>query len=137
VVKKLLLMIALLGICPAAIASHTEKIIYHLHNTNPNSYLRTISNLENMKKGMPDHQFRITILFQGKSLQLLNPALHPAALNKRFLKLVQSGIKLETSRDNYQTYAHKDQLLVTPALVPNVFDRIIELQRQGYRYITP
>jgi intracellular sulfur oxidation DsrE/DsrF family protein len=130
-------MIAVLGICPAAIAGHTEKIIYHIHNTNPNSYLRTISNLENLKKGMPGHQFRIKIIFQGKSLQLLNPALHPDALNKRFLKLVQSGAKLETGSDNYQAYAHKDLLIHTPTLVPNVFDRIVELQQQGYRYITP
>ena len=136
-VKKLLLMIAMLGISPAAIASHTEKIIYHIHNTNPNSYLRTISNLENLKKGMPGHQFRIKILFQGNSLKLLNPALHPAALNKRFLKLVQSGANLETGSANYQAYVHKDRLILTPTLVPNVFDRIIELQKQGYRYITP
>ena len=131
------LLLALGLLSPAANSAAIEKVLYHIHNTNPNSYQRTISNLENLKKGMPDKQLKIKILLQGKSLQLLNPALHRADLNQRFLKLVAAGAELETSRRNWQNYADKAQAIQKPALVPDIFKRIVELQQQGYRYITP
>lgn len=130
-----LLLIALFG--PAASGGDVEKIIYHLHNINQNSYLRTISNIENLEKGMPGQKFEIKILLQGKSLQLLDANLHSAALNERFKKLLETGSDIETSRENYQHYAQKTMLIKKPKLVSNIFDRIIQLQQQGYQYITP
>jgi len=86
---------------------------------------------------MPDRELKIKILLQGKSLQLLDPALHPDTLNQRFARLLANGAELETSRQNWLDYAGKAQVIQPPALVPNIFDRIIELEKQGYRYITP
>jgi len=117
--------------------SETKKILYHIHHTTPNSYLHTISILENLKKAMPGHELEIRILLQGESIQLLNPKLHSAQLNRRFLKLLEQGSKVEVSRDNYERIANKDELILQPLLVPGIFNRIIQLQQQGYSYITP
>ncbi len=122
---------------PAAIGGTIEKILYHIHSTTPNSYLRTVSNLENLKKGMPGRQLDIKILLQGKSLRLLDPRQHKPGLNRRFRNLLAAGAVVETSQKNYQAYPDKQALMIKPKLVANIFDRIIELQKQGYRYITP
>ncbi len=131
------LVLAIATYSGAAMARHVEKIIYHIHSTNPNSFQRTVSNLENLHKGMPDRELKIKILLQGESLQLLDPTLHPDTLNQRFARLLANGAELETSRQNWLEYSGKAQVIQPPALVGNIFDRIIELEKQGYRYITP
>ncbi len=125
------------GLFGCSVQAGTDKILYHIHDTHTRSYQRTISNLENLKKGMPDRQLKIVILLQGESLDLLNLTRHPDKLNQRMKKLLQQGAVVETGRSNYQKYPHRQQLLVHPGLVDDVFSRIIELKRQGYLYITP
>jgi len=113
------------------------KILYHLHNTDNNSYRRAISNLENLYKGMPGQQLDIKILFQGDSIKLLNFSENDSRLNQRFMTLINKGVSIELSKANFK----KNQLIFErmdpPKLVPNIYSRIIELQKQGYNYITP
>ncbi len=136
-VKRLIVIAAALLISPVASAGNVEKILYHIHHTTPDSYQRTVSNLENLQTGMPGKQLDIKILLQGKSLALLDPRRHQPALNRRFRNLLATGVTVETSRKNYQAYPEQQALMIKPGLVANIFDRIIELQQQGYRYITP
>lgn len=113
------------------------KILYHLHNTDQNSYRRAISNLENLQKGMPEQQLDIIILLQGNSIMLLNFSEHNRKLNQRFLTLLNNGVSIEVSRENFQMHHHFFDDIGPPGQVPNIFERIIELQKQGYHYITP
>jgi hypothetical protein len=51
--------------------------------------------------------------------------------------LLEEGVRIEVSRDNYLEHAGLLDERVKPVLVDNIFSRIIELQEQGYTYLTP
>ena len=112
-----------------------EKIVYHLHSSDLDTMHRAITNLENLIRGMPGQDLDIKLLLQGESIQLLNPFMHNERLNQRFRRLQDSGVQVEVKRENYLRNAQF--LDGSPALVSNIFTRLIELQRQGYHYITP
>lgn len=120
-------------------AAHTstEKILYHLHNTDKNSYRRAISNLENLYKGMSNHKLDIKVLLQGDSIKLLDFSVNNNELNQRFSKLINNGVSIEVSRENFEKNHHLFDGVSPPKQVQNIFTRIIELQKQGYHYITP
>ena len=137
-VRQFLVLLALLLPGQTVLSDQVgeEKIVYHLHHVNSGSYHRAISNLENLIKGMPETKREIKLMLQGQSIHLLGPSVN-TGLKQRLNELRKQGLIIETSRDNYD----KNQLLLDSdsslVLVDNIFARIIELDQQGYRYITP
>ena len=131
--KCLLLLVLLSSPAQASV----EKVIYHLHGTDINSYRRTISNIENLQHGMPGQPLEIILLLQGSSIQILDPSNHYHELNQRFQKLRDNGVHVEVARENFRDNLSGLELNPPPRLIGNVFSRIIELQQQGYHYITP
>jgi len=132
--KGLLLLLFLLF---SISQSYADKVLYHIHSIDQKSYRRLIINIENLQSGMADRELEIKLLFQGKSIQLLNPSMQSRALNQRFNKLLLSGISIEIEKENFLRNLSSIQLDPPPQLVENIFSRIVELQKQGYLYITP
>lgn len=134
--RKLLLMLFLSLLFSPGYAS-AEKILYHMHHIDNDSYRKFITNIENLQKGMPGKVLEIKLLLQGSSVQLLNPLIHTDELNQRFNTLQKNGVSVEVESENYRKKLSSIQLSPAPHRVQNIFSRIIELQRQGYLYITP
>jgi intracellular sulfur oxidation DsrE/DsrF family protein len=132
--KGLLLLLFLLF---SISQSYADKVLYHIHSIDQKSYRRLIINIENLQSGMADRELEIKLLFQGKSIQLLNPSMQSRALNQRFNKLLLSGVSIEIEKENFMRNLSAIQLNPPPQLVENIFSRIVELQKQGYFYITP
>ena len=132
----LLLSVALIFTSPLALAKE-EKIVYHLHNIQPNTFKRAINNLENLQYGLAGSHLDIKLLMQGNSIRLLFPSRQNESLMPRFLKLVNSGVDIEISRQNLMRHASLIKRSLKPKLVDNILSRVVELQKQGYRYITP
>ena len=132
----LLLSAVLVFASPFTLAKE-EKIVYHLHHIQPNTFKRAINNLENLKTGMADSHLDIKLLMQGNSIRLLFPSRQNERLMPRFLKLVNSGVDVEISRQNFMRHASLIERSLKPKLVDNILSRVVELQKQGYRYITP
>lgn len=134
-VVRIFFLIALLNFSTITSAS-SEKVVYHLHSNSLTLFIITVNNLENLFHGLND-DIEIRLLLQGESINLLNPASISENLALRLDNLIQKGVMIETSRKNYQENEffldHKN----IPILIDNVFSRVIELQRMGYRYITP
>ena len=136
-VAKSLLSLLTLGLLINPVFAATERIVYHVHHTDEGSFRRIISNLENLQQGMPEQQLEIKLLLQGNSIQLLDSMHQPAVLQRRFSALLDSGITLEVERESLKHNPHLTNSQTTLQLMDNIFNRIIELQRQGYLYITP
>ena len=108
-----------------------------MHGSDPETLYRSITNLENLIDGMRGQQLDIRLLLQGDSIQLFNPYMYQPEVYNRLVQLQNNGVIVEAKQENYlkhQQFLH-DQF--DPELVNNSFTRIIELQRQGYHYITP
>jgi len=133
--SRLLLSVVLSLYIVAAQASD-EKILYHLHGSDPETLYRSITNLENLIKGMPGQQLDIRLLLQGESIQLFNPYMHHRQITQRLQVLQNNGIKIEVQQENYLRNKQFLDEEFSPVLVNNVFSRIIELQRLGYHYIS-
>lgn len=114
-----------------------EKIVYHLHHTQEDAFKRAVNNIENLRKGMPDRPMDIKLLLQGNGIQLLVPSPSNNELVSRLLKLRDSGLDIEVAENNYQQNRLLIESSLKPRLVENIFSRLIELQNQGYRYLTP
>jgi len=136
VAKNLLLML-ILGLLVNPVVAATERIVYHVHHTDEGSFRRVISNLENLQQGMPDQQLEIKLLLQGNSIQLLDTRHQPAVLKQRFNALLTSGIRVEVEQESLTRNAQLKNSMAEIQLLDNIFSRIIELQSQGYLYITP
>ena len=134
--KYLLLILLCLVNIPAALAAN-EKVVYHIHQTQADTLKRAINNIENLKKGMPGKSLDIRLLMQGNSIQLLNPSLQDKTLMALLLKLRDSGLHIEVSEKNYRQNRLQIESSLKPLLVENFFSRLVELQNQGYRYLTP
>lgn len=133
---KPLLLILLLAISTSSLAV-TEKIVYHLHVSGNNHFNLTVTNLENLQKGMPDKNLDIKLLLQGGGIHLLNNSFLSDQLITRFEQLRNNGVSVEVGLNNYQQNRHLLEQTRQPSIVNNIFSRIIELQNQGYKYITP
>lgn len=114
-----------------------DKIVYHLHSTQSGSFQRAVTNLENLQNGLSPDQLDIKLLLQGESIQLLNQDMHRRTLNQRIQMLRDNGLVIEVGRDNYRKHNFQLEQNTPPHLVKNIFTRLIELQQQGYHYITP
>jgi len=134
---RLLLWILLLASGSTSALAANEKIVYHIHGSDPEIMQRAINNLENLVDGMPDQNLDIRLLLQGDSIQLLNPYMHSRDINQRLQVLQNQGVSVEVNRDNYHVNAQFLESSPSPLLVKNIFSRIIDLQKQGYHYITP
>lgn len=132
----MLLFLVMLLASPMAL-SMEEKIVYHLHTIQSDTFKRAINNLENLKKGMSEREIDIKVVMQGNSIRLLNPLQRNEKLWSRFVKLRDSGVDIEVSRNNFNENKTLIEDGFNPTLFDNVFSRLVELQRQGYRYITP
>ncbi|MDJ0880505.1 MAG: DsrE family protein [Gammaproteobacteria bacterium] len=126
-------------LCPLIALAETghEKIVYHVHGSDPETLYRSITNLENLIEGMSDQQLDIRLLLQGESIQLFNPYMYQPEVHARLRQLQGKGVKVEVKQENYlkqRQFLH-DQF--DPIVVDNIFSRIIDLQQQGYHYITP
>lgn len=131
-------LITVLALASADAMSMEEKIVYHLLALHSDTFKKAINNIENLKKGMSDRKTDIKIIMQGQSIQILLPAPKNRALMSRLIQLTESGgVDIELSRDNYQAHQARIEKRIHPRLVDNIFSRIVELQKQGYRYITP
>ena len=133
---RIILLTILLSLSVSSHAS-SEKIVYHLHTNNPSLFVISINNLENLIQNMGNDQIEIRLLLQGEGIHLLNPASVSETLALRLENLLTKGVTVETSRSNYQQNEFFLDNRATPYLVDNIFSRAIELQRLGYRYITP
>lgn len=132
---KWLVAALLAAVLTPAFAS-TGKILYHLHSNEKSMYKRTVTNLENLHKGLSAEALDLRLILQGKAIYLLDPSLHSPKLNQRLQRLLDLGVQVEVSSANYQ--ANRQRLSTQPVhQVDNIFKRIIELQNQGYQYITP
>ncbi|MBC8210373.1 MAG: hypothetical protein H8E21_04845 [Gammaproteobacteria bacterium] len=134
---KNLLSLLLLGLLVNPVFAATERIVYHVHHTDDGSFRRVISNLENLQQGMSDQQLEIKLLLQGNSIQLLDPKRHASALQQRFNTLLASGIGVEVEREYLNKNPQLKNAGVQLQVLDSLFGRIIELQNQGYLYITP
>ncbi len=132
----LVLLIVLAGFNTQVLAAN-EKIIYHIHSSDPQIWQRAINNLENLIDGMPDDRLDIRLLLQGESIQLLNPNMQSGDIGQSLSKLQNRGVNIEVTTENFRK---NNQFLDNPSpptQVQNIFSRIIELQKSGYHYITP
>ena len=102
----------------------------------PGSLNRALSNLENLSKGMPGTQLDVRLLLQGSSIRLLDPALDKYT-RQRLQTLRDNGVRIEVSRSNYQNNRDRIDRQHPPHQVANIFGRIVELEQQGYKYVTP
>ena len=135
VVKSRLLLL-LLCLPFAAANAANDKILYHLHHLQLDGIPRVLANLENLHKGMPDQQLDIRLLLQGNSIQLLDPWIDDN-FRQRLDLLREKGVRIEVSRSNYVKNRNRINREHPPLLVENLFSRIVELERQGYQYVTP
>ena len=120
----------------AAAHAASDKILYHLHHLQQDGIPRVLANLENLQKGMPDRQLDIRLLLQGDSILLLDPWIDDS-LRQRLHALRESGVRIEVSRSNYANNRNRVTRDNPPQLVENLFSRIVELEQQGYQYVTP
>lgn len=133
---NILLFLLILSASPMA-QSMEEKIVYHLHMVQSDTFKRAINNLENLKKGLAENEMNIKVVMQGNSIRLLNPLAQNKKLWSRFVKLRDSGVEIEVSQNNFNENKALIEDGFKPTLFDNAFSRLVELQRQGYRYITP
>ncbi|MDJ0833348.1 MAG: hypothetical protein QNJ69_07465 [Gammaproteobacteria bacterium] len=128
----------LILLCTAFASAHaaSDKILYHVHHLQLDGIPRVLSNLENLQKGMPDRQLDIRLLLQGDSILLLDPWIDDS-FRQRLHELRQSGVRIEVSRSNYADNRNRVARDHPPQLVENLFSRIVELEQQGYQYVTP
>ena len=133
---KIMLLIALLS-TSTLLRAESVKIVYHLHSNNATMFNITVNNLENLLQGMDSQLLDIRLLLQGDSIHLLNPASISENLALRVDNLLQKGVIIETSRNNYQENEFFLNNTTALSLVDNLFSRAVQLQQQGYRYITP
>lgn len=114
-----------------------EKIIYHLNTGRPDVQWKAITNLENLYLGSTEKEVKIKILLQGEGIDLINKENKNRDLGMRLAELINLGLEVEVGRNNYYQHRHILDLNNPPVLVNNIFSRIIELQKQGYQYVTP
>ena len=134
-----LICLILLGLPLGISADHppaSAKIVYHLHHLPEGALNRALSNLENLRKGMPGQPLDIRLLLQGRSIQLLDPSLDES-IRQRLQALRDDGVKVEVSRRNFANNRQRLDQQQPPQLVANIFSRIVELEKQGYKYVTP
>jgi len=135
-VAKWLLLIANLLFATNLLAA-PDKIVYHLNSGRPDVQWKAITNLENLLLGSADQSLDVKILLQGRGINLINKVNKNRDLGMRLEELISLGLQIEVSRDNYYKNRHTLDLGHPPQLVSNIFSRIIELQNQGYQYVTP
>lgn len=134
--KPLALMILLATLALPAQAE-PARIVYHLHQITPVTLKRALNNIENLYKGLDRERPEIRMLLQGESLMLLSPQRLTPAYRQRLMALLRMGLIIEAGEANY--YQH--QALLDPAFATrlnrNILTRLVELQQQGYQYVTP
>ncbi len=133
---KWLLLIASLLFATNLLAA-PDKIVYHLNSGRSDVQWKTITNLENLFLGSVDQSLDVKILLQGPGINLIHKVNENRDLGMRLEELISLGLQIEVSRDNYYKNRHTLNLKHPPLLVRNIFSRIIELQNQGYQYVTP
>ena len=133
----LLALVLLAGLSGSLLAAPPARIVYHLHQVKPVTLKRALNNLENLYKGLDDQRPEIHMLLQGESLTLLRRDRLVPEYRQRLIALLRKGLILEAGEDNF----HRLQKELDPAfparLNRNILSRLIELQRQGYQYVTP
>jgi intracellular sulfur oxidation DsrE/DsrF family protein len=136
-VAKWLLLISSLLFTTNLLAASPDKILYHLNSGRSDVQWKTITNLENLFLGAEEHALDVKILLQGQGINLINKVNENRDIGIRLGELISLGLQIEVSRDNYYKNRHTLDLHHPPQLVSNIFSRIIELQNQGYQYVTP
>ena len=131
----MLTALLILAFGPLARADAT-RIVYHLHQVHPVTMKRALNNIENLYKGL-DTRIDIRMLLQGESLGLLERERLQPEHRKRLLALLRKGLVLETGAANYARHRARLDRAFKPLLNHNIITRLVELQRQGYRYVTP
>jgi intracellular sulfur oxidation DsrE/DsrF family protein len=132
------LLALLLLVTPSAVLANPDRVIYHVNTSRPDVQWKAIGNLENLYLGAgDDQQIEVVMLLQGEAIDLISQVNQNRNLGLRLDELRQMGMRIEVGRGNYSE--HRDQLATSnpPALVDNIFTRIIELQKQGYLYLAP
>jgi intracellular sulfur oxidation DsrE/DsrF family protein len=121
----------------AVAATSPDQIIYHINSKRSDVQWKAISNLENLYLGTTDSSIEVVVLLQGEAIDLIAEVNQNRDLGLRLEELRQLGMRIEVGRDNY--LQHQSQMATSdpPSLVDNIFTRIIELQQQGYLYLTP
>ncbi len=114
-----------------------DKILYHLNSGRSDVQWKTITNLENLFLGSQQDALDVKIILQGYGINLINKVNENRDLGIRLNELIDLGLQIEVGRDNYYKNRHELNLRHPPQLVSNIFSRIIELQKQGYQYVTP
>ena len=134
-----LLILALL-LFQSSVFAESERIVYHLSGNQAAHYHKTVFNLENLLKDLETSELDeldIILLLQGDSIRLLGSDYGGTAIAQRLDTLREFGVKVEVGYANYQQHRHNMASDNPPQLVPSVFSRIIELQQNGYQYLTP
>ncbi len=113
------------------------RIVYHLHQLKPVTLKRALNNIENLYKGLDGERPEIRMLLQGESLELLTRERLKGAYRQRLAALLQKGLVLETGEANYRRLHDRLDPAFPARLNRNILSRLVDLQKQGYQYVTP
>ncbi len=133
---RILLLILLLGF-GSALRAEPARIVYHLHQVTPVTLKRALNNIENLYKGLDEDRPEIRMLLQGESLMLLTPQKLTPKFRRRLIALLQKGLILEAGEANYRRHRQQLDPAFPTRLNRNIITRLVELQQQGYQYVTP
>ncbi len=128
-----LLLLLWCGMAQAA----ADKIVYHLNSDRPDIMWKAITNLENLYFGALQNPLEVRMLLQGDGISLLSKVNEKRDLGVRLDELRQLGLQVEVSEANYLSRQSELTTNPPPLRIDNIFVRIIELQKQGYHYLTP
>ncbi len=132
----LLPLLLLLGFS-AGLRAEPARIVYHLHQVTPVTMKRALNNIENLYKGLERERPEIRLLLQGESLMLLSPQKLTPEYRQRLMALLRKGLILEAGEANYRQRQQQLDPTIAARLNRNIIARLVELQRQGYHYLTP
>ncbi len=127
----------LLLLCCGTAQAAADKIVYHLNSDRPDIMWKAITNLENLYFGALQNPLEVRMLLQGDGISLLSKVNEKRDLGVRLEELRQLGLQVEVSEANYLSRQNELNTDPPPLRIDNIFVRIIELQEQGYHYLTP
>ncbi len=133
----LLALVLLTGLSGYLLAAPPARIVYHLHQVQLEALPRILYNIENLYRGLDQGRPEIHMLLQGESLKLLRRGRLPAAYRQRLIELLRKGLVLETGEDNFRRQRKDLDPAFPLRLNRNILSRLVDLQKQGYRYLTP
>ncbi len=134
---KPLALLILLATLALPARAEPARIVYHLHQITPVTLKRVLNNIENLYKGLDRERPEIRMILQGESLMLLSLQRLTPAYRQRLKALLHKGLIIEAGEANFRRHQARLDRALPVRLDRNILSRLVELQRQGYQYLTP